>query len=898
MSWIPDRYRELRSLLRPDRIEDDVAEELELHLQLRAQDLQAQGMTAALAREEALRRFGDVQYFRRETVAIDESILRERKRMELFDSLRRELRQGARGLLRAPGFSLVILLTLALGIGASSAVFTLLKAVVLDPLPYPAAERLVVIKHPVPGISEGAEWNLSSASYFHFKERSRALEDLAVYVPSTMNVRGATDAQLVDVISATPNLFDMLGARPVRGRLFQPADGVPEASRVALISHGYWQREFGGSAEAIGSTITFEGTPAEIVGVLQEGFSIPERPADVYIARRMNPAGPHWNSHVLPSIAKLRAGATLEQLATELASLTAELPEAYPDVYAGFVEDSEFGTTVYPLRDTVVGANVARTLWVVLGAVLVVLLIACANVANLFLVRAEARRNELAVRSALGAERAHIFLQSAVEALLLCTTAGLASIWLAYIALRALVAMAPANLPRVAEVQLSSTTILTSLALAIVAALVFALFPVVRRTRDYSALREAGRGLTASRRQVSVRAALVTAQIAFALVLLAGAGLMLRSFQSMRAVDLGFDPERVLTLEVSLPYSSYNEHERVAFFWNEFMGRVRTLSGVAEVGGTIALPMAGGHPCAVLQVDPQPANARDLGCPAYNIVTPGYFEAAGIAVRGRTPTWDDVRSGTGAVVISESLANTLWPGENAIGRGVRVPNGATEFYRIVGVADDVRARGVREPAPNYVYYPIKPIQDAPLWQAQNALVLMVRTRTDDSERITTAIRDVLRELEPAAALGTVEQWQTYVDRSMASTTFTMILLGTAGGMALLLAVIGLYGVVAYIVNRRRSEIGVRMALGADRRAVGGMVVLQSLKLGTAGVAIGLVGAALTTHALRSLLFAIEPTDALTLTSVAFGLLAVSAIAALIPARRAASVSPVDALRSD
>jgi len=899
MSWVPDRYRELRSLLRRDRLDDEVDEELSLHLELRAADLERRGLSAAEAWEEARRRFGDLSKYRADTRAIDEDMLREQRRMELFDAVRRELRQGARGLMRSPGFTLVAVVTLALGIGASSAVFTLLKRVVLNPLPYPSSDRLVVLRHQVPGIGGDQEWGLSTGSYFHFRDRSSTLEELAVYASSRLNLRTTGDASLGGVIRATPNLFTLLGAQPVLGRVFREEDGQPEAARVVLLDHAYWQRAFGGRSDVIGTTLTYNGIPAEIVGVLAPGFRVPGMEGDVYVALRLDPAGPHWNSHYLRSIARMRPGVTLDAVQREVSALTPQLVESYPSAYnETFMQEAQFATRVHDLRSTVVGADVASILWVVLGAVAIVLLIAFANVANLFLVRSEVRRNEIAVRSALGADRVHLFVQSFVEALLLCLVAGAAAVWLANAALRLLTALAPDGIPRLYEVGLGSETVITAFALAIACGVALALWPVLRRSLDYGALREAARGLTLSRRRVHVRSALVAGQIALALVLLASAGLMLRTFQRMRAVDLGFDPDNVATLVVALPSAEYGEPSAAARFWEELAQRVQAIPGVQSVGGTIALPLAGDQPCAVLQVDVAPVDPTDLGCPAYNIVTPGYFETAGITVRGRIPTWNDIHAGTGAVVISRALAEMLWPGKDPIGRGVRVPQGGDAFYRIVGVADDVVGMDVRESPPNFIYYPIAPIEGAPLWGAQNALVVIVRTQLDDVGALTRGVRSILREMDPAVALGSVEPWRAIVNRAMATTTFTMVLLGVAGSMALLLAIVGLYGVIAYVVSRRRAEIGVRMALGADRRAIGSMVVLQSMRLAVAGVGVGLVGAAATTGALRTLLWGVTPTDGLTLTAVAILLLGVCTVAAYVPARRAAAVSPMDALRTD
>lgn len=897
MSWKPDRYGRLRSLLWRPSLDEEVREELEHHLAERIAANVARGMSEQAAREEALRRFGDVEKFARETVEIDESVLREARRMEVVDTLRRELKQSMRGLLRAPLFTIVAIVTLALGIGASTAVYTLLKAVVLNPLPYPAAERLVLIDHETPGLAAGSSWSLSSASYFHFRERMRTVDQVAVFWANTANLRAEGEAIRGTGVWVSANLLDMLGARPVLGRLLTESDDQADAPRVAVLGHDYWQSEFGGSRDVLGKVLEVNGNPTEIVGVLERGFMLPEQEADVLVARRLDPAGPHVNWHHMTGIARMKPGMTLAAVQSELTQLTVELPEQYPQVYSeGFMSDTKFSTRVQDLRESIVG-ELARVLWILLGSVAVVLVIAVVNVANLFMVRAESRRNEHAIRSALGAERAHLFVQSFSESMLIATIAGVLGTSLAYIGLKLLIASAPSSLPRMEEVALSTEHVLFGFALAILAGLAFALFPVIRRRVDYGPLREGGRGLTASRVQLRVRALLVTAQIALAVVLLASAGLMLRSFQAMRSVDLGVDPENVLTMTVTLPGRDYQSQEKAANYWRRLTEQVEALPGVVRMSASSGIPVASGMSCAVMTVNP-PVSADRLGCMPNMVVTPGFFEAVGIEVTGRTPTWDDVANGSGAVVVSRALVNLLWPGQDAIGRGIKVPQGDSNvYYTIVGIADDIRAEGVRKPATEMAYYPVREIEGAPLWGPITGAALLIRTSTSEPLQLAPAVRRIVSSLDPAAAIGDVAAYDDVIDRTMIQTTFTTVLLGIAGSMALVLSIVGLYGVVAYTVTRRRSEIGIRMALGARASQVGGMIVLQSMGLGALGVGIGLLGATVATQLLRSMLFEVEPTDGFTLTVVAFSLLLVAALASLIPAWRAAAVDPTETLRS-
>ena len=897
-TWRPDRYGALRRLLRGARIPEEVREELEHHIAERTAANVARGMSAEAAREDALRRFGSMERFRRETELIDESMEREARRMEVMSTLWRELQQAGRGLTRAPGFSIVAVVTLALGIGASAAVYTLLHRVVLEPLPYPAADRLVRIDHPVPGVQEGDVWGMSTASYQHFLERSSGLTALAVYRTYHANVQAGESTIMADVMQVTAGIFDLLGARAEVGRLLMPGDDEVGASRVAVVSHGYWERELGRDPAVVGRTLQLSGSAVEIVGVASADFEVAETTADVYVAMRINSAGPHYNSHPLNGIGLRAPGVDVAALQRELDNLTDGLPDAYPGVYRpAFMEDTRFGVRVQDLRAAIVG-DTAGVLWIILGSVVLVLLIACANVANLFLVRNESRQNELTIRSALGASRGHILVQSFSEALLLCVLAGMLGLWLAHNGLKVVIGLAPTSLPRVGEAGLAWATVGFASALVLLTTLVFALFPLLRRV-DWAVLREASRGSTASRRQLRVRGALVAAQIALAVVLLSAAGLMLRSFDQLRRADPGFDTENVIAVSVYLPATQYGNWDASTAFWESLSDRLAMLPGVQHVGTTSFLPLRGSIGCAVLVNRPAGAEGGGLDCVPNAIVTPGYFEALGIPVTGRTPTWDDVRRGSGAIVISRALADRIWPGEDAIGRFVRVPNVQPDegtWYEIVGVSEDVHLTKLEDPPTQIVHYPVRPIEGAPLWSPQTSQVLLVRTLMGEPLEITAAIRRTVRELEPGAALSEFRTLEQMAQQSRARTSFIMTLLGIAGLMALVLSIVGLYGVIAYTVGRRRGEIGIRMALGARASSVSGMIMLDSMRLGAIGVVLGLVGAALTTGAMRSLLFGVEPTDSVTLLAVALLLLAVAAGASLIPARRAARIDPAESLK--
>jgi putative ABC transport system permease protein len=897
MRFRPDLYSRLRELIWGARIEADVDEEFRAHLALRTEALRAAGLPEREARAEALRRFGDVGRFQAETAAIDHEAERERKRMEIVDSLRRELRHAARALLRARGFAVTTVLTLGLGIGASTAVFTMLDAVVLRPLPYHTSDRLARIDHPVPGVKAGSTWETASATYYHYTDQTRLFESVGAYVPMELTVRGLSEASRVRAARVTASLFDVLRARPAAGRLLEESDDFPDSPRVVL-GYDYWQRAFGGDPAVAGKTIEIEGIAFEIVGVAERGFSLPDRPTDIYIARGLQRTMEHRNWHHLHTLARLRPGITPELAQQELRTRQTQLVETYPGVYSeSFFESTGFAARVQDLRAHVIG-NMGRILWILLGAVGVVLVIACANVANLFLVRAESRSNEASIRVALGAGRTHLVLQSMAESVLLTLVAALVGVWFAALSLRLLLALAPSTLPRLDEVGLAGNAVWFALVLALTTGSVFGLFPVVRPRLSFAPLREGGRGLTTGRAQLHARSVLITAQIALALVLLAGSGLILRSFDRLRRLDTGIQEQNVLVADVSIPFGRYSTYAASTQFWRALMERLQALPGVTHAGAVSDVPLDGGKmACAILWTAPFAAEGEVPGCINTQTVTPGFFEALGVPVRGRFPGWNDIAAQTGAIVITNALAQRLWPGQDAVGKGIRGNNRGPVYYQIVGVIGDVRAEGLNRPPSEIVYFPSLPLKGAPLWGVATSLSVAIKLQSGDATTIAPALRRLLSELEPAAALGSLRTMEQIVTRSVSQTTFTMILLGISGLMALLISVVGLYGVITYVVNSRRAEIGVRMALGARAGAVAGRIVLHSIRLGAIGIAIGLPGAFLANRSLASLLFEVQPTDPLTLTAVSLILLSTCAVASFFPARRAARVSPVEALKS-
>jgi predicted permease len=883
-------------------LRDDVDAELRFHLEGRVEELIAAGMERPDAEREARARFGDLESHRRQLRAIDEEIQRMRERREIIDSLRREIRHALRALARTPAFTAMTLLTRAIGLGAATAIYAVLDAVVLRPLPYPHGDRLVSLTTPVPGITASPVWGLARHEMYHFARESRTLEAIAVFrggESTVMGDGGAHQAERARTAEVSASIFGVLGIAPERGRLFTVDDNRVRGYGVAVLGHAYWQRRFGGDPAVVGRTIDLDGFPVTIAGVLPARAQLPDRAVDVWLPLYMPPEMPAISNHVFRSIARLRAGVNVGAAQRELAALTARFPEVFPDVYsARMMATTGFTTAVTPLRDAVVGELVARALWIVFGAVGVVLLIAAANVANLFLVRLDTRRREVALRTALGADRGHLAWYFLSESLLLTLGAAAAAAAVAWAGLRLLVALAPATLPRLDEIGLSWRGIGFCVGCALLAGVVFGSLPLVRNSADLALLREGGRGATRSRGRLAARNVLVVGQVGLALMLLAAAGLLVQSLRNLHAVRPGFDPHDVVTTSLSLPYARYDSYERVSGFYQQLAARLAALPGVQAVGFGQELPPSVSDGCTtiVVEVPGRPGDRSD--CLQMMHVSPGYFAALRIPVRGHAPDWTETAQRTGAMVVSAALAARFWPGEEAIGRGAKCCNATPPFYRITGVTGDVRTHGLDRPPGQVAYFPLLPHAGTQGQAPPNNMEMVVRSAGADIGSLVPAIRRAVAALDPQVAVGRMEPMEAVLARSLARRSFTMVLLGIAAAMAVLLSAVGIYGVISYVVAQRRGEIGIRLALGADAGRVRALVVSQSLALALAGVLLGLGGAVLTTRLLGALLFGVSPTDPVVLAVATAAVIALGAAASYAPARRASRVDPAEALRAD
>ena len=812
--------------------------------------------------------------------------------------MHQDFQLAARAIRRSPAFALAATATLTIAFAAAVALFTLVDAVLLRPLAYPDSDRLLALRNRVDGISP-TPWGLSQAQYFDFGQHASSFEKIGVYVTSEFAFSDGEGAEQVTVTHASASLLEALHARSTLGRIIREEDTRPGANPVVVLGHEFWVRRLGADSGVVGRLMQIEGRAREVVGVLAPRFDLPDRRTSVWLPLTLDPGAPPVNSHFLSAIGRLRRGASVDQARAELTNLVRRYPDIFARAYSpSFMRESRFAPEAVTLHESVV-AGVERMLWVLLATAGLLLLIACANVANLFLVRFRHRSHELGIRMALGADVRHVARLTLTEALIVTLAAGAAAILIASVALGALLAAGFIEVPRADVVAVGWRGVLLAVALSVAAGTALGLMPVIGMRRHGHTLVSPQRSVTHSRGTTRLQNGLVVAQVALSVVLLAAGGLMTRSVANLLRVEPGLDPNEVVALAVSLPAARYGSHELASRFYESLLGRIRQLPGVLGAGATTALPLAGAAGCAAIFVEDAPLTpGGNPPCVPVRRITPGYFETLDIAVRGSTPDWSDTNARTAGAVVSRALAQRLWPGQTAIGKGIRGNGWARPFYRVTGVTEDVREAGLDQPPIEAVYFPMVPMEGAPLWAPARRMTLVVRTQSTHPETLVPAIRRVLTDLDREVPLGTVMTMTEVVARSMIRTTAVMVLLGIGAGVALLLGAVGLYGLLAYKVSSRYREIGIRAALGSGRRELAGLIVREALALTGIGVLAGITAAALTTHVLDKLLFGIGALDPITLAAACLSLLATALVASYLPARRAAIVDPIVVLRAE
>jgi predicted permease len=820
----------------------------------------------------------------------------------------RDLRTGMRALGRRPLFTTVAVFVLALGIGATSAIFTLVDAVVLSPLPFHEADRLVAVQHSAPGrgLSDAGQ---CAAWHFTYEEESRVFEDLGMFSGSSASVTGTGNPEAVPVLSVTDGVFRAVGLVPTVGRIFTPADMDPDGPPTIMLGHGYWRSRFGADPSVVGTTLVVNGVSREIIGVAPAEVSGLGMEPALITPLRFRMSSLFVGNIGYGAVGRLRDGVSLDEAAEDLNRVLPMAWEKFPGgPVASSSDPSHYVAEVYPLKDDLVG-GVADLLWVLMGGVAVVLLIACANVANLFLVRADGKDGEMAVRVAMGASGRRIGWEYLKESLLLATAGGIGGLVLAQVGLRSVLAMAPTSLPRLEEVKLDTTVLVFTLCVSLGSGLFFGIFPLLRLRRGdpVSALKDGSRTRVGDRRGSRTQSFLAVSQMALALVLLVASGLMLRSFQAMSNVDPGFrEPEDVLSIRLYIPGREIPDGAGVAAAYEAIVHSLEQIPGVTGVGLATDIPMDLGN-----NVNPFFVRGQVLDPDGPRIsrrhkwIGEGYLETLGIPLlAGRSFTWDDVHDRAPVAMLSERLARQVFGStEAAMGQYIAARPDPPVWKEVVGIVADVRDDGMDADPPALVYWPQVTLGfwegNAPdqvqTWRGSGIAIRSDRLGTPGFlEEVEEAVWAVNGNLPLLGATPLDE----LVAASMARTSFAMILMGLAGAVSLLLGLVGVYGVISYAVSQRGRELGMRMALGAQRGTVLGMVVRQGMILAGGGVAVGLVLAVGATRLMSSVLFGVEAVDVPTYASVAAGLLVVAALASYLPARRAAGVDPVEALRAE
>ncbi len=892
----------LRQLFSRRRLYRELSEEIQAHLDEQVEELVADGMPRKEAKQAALRAFGNTD-------------LVEEKSLDVWawpsvENLLWDIRYGLRTLLHDPVFMVAALLTISIGIGANATVFTVVNSILLRPLPYPQANQLVALHQTAPGAEGLADFEngllLSPSMYFTYAEHNRTFQSLGVWITGTANLTGLAEPEQVRTVGVSDGVLQTFSVPPAVGRWLEQADQVPRGPERVMLSYGYWRRRFGGSQTVIGRNITLDARPREIVGVMPEGFQFVNADFDVIVPLAFDRGSVILAGFGYHGIARLKPGTTIAAANSDIARMLPIWMDSWsngPGSNSHIYETWKITPMIRPLKQEVIG-NIGDLLWVVMGTIGLVLLISCANVTNLLLVRVETRQQELAVRSALGAGWAQIVRGLLVESVMLGLMGGVVGMGFAYASMRFLVMMGPSNLPRLNEISLDARTLGFTFVLSVLSSLLFGLVPALRYAgpRSGPALRNAGRNISPGRERHRARNFLVVGQVAMALVLLVSAGLMIRTFQALRTVDPGFaDAHHLQLLRISIPGSLVAEPERVTRIQNGILETLTAIPGVKSAGFVSEMPMEGFDSDwdEIFAEDKVYADNAIPPLRLYKHISPGLLETAGTRlVAGREMTWSEIYGLQPVVMVSENLAREMWSTPSAaVGKRLReFPR--MPWHEVVGVIQDVREKGLQEKAPEIVYWP--PLMENAFGpgpaQATRTVTFAIHSDRAGTESFLNEVRAAVWSVNAELPLASVRTMQEVYDQSMARTSFTVVILGVAAAMALALGIIGIYGVMSYTVSQRQCEIGIRLALGAQPGHVLQMVLKQGTRLALVGVAIGIGVAFGLTRLMSSLLFGVTAHDPLTFAGVAALLMVTALLACYIPARRAMLVDPVVAFR--
>ena len=864
----------IRNTIRRQRIDRELSEELGSYVELLTEKNMKQGMNERDAWRAAMLETGGVEQVKEE--------VRANRAGFALETFFQDLRYGLRSLRKKPGFTLTAVIALALGIGANTAIFSVINGVLLRSLAYRDASSIVMVWEK--NIRGGRSQNsVSPANFLDWQKQSRSFEQIAATWDTRSNLTSAGEPEEIQVQRVSADFFSVLGVSPQRGRSFTKEEDQPDRNTVVILSDDLWQRRFGGNPAIIGQPVTMNGWSMTVIGVMPPGFHFLNTQVQAWIPIALDPAN-EWrkSGRFLRSVARLKAGVSVQQAQAELDAIGTQLEVAYPDYNKGW------GVNLVPMHEQIVG-DIRPVLLVLLAAVAFVLLIACANVANLLLSRAASRQKELALRAALGADRLRLIRQMLTESVLLALMGGALGVGLAYWGIQVLIALAPDNIPRLTEITIDPRVLAFTFGISLLTGVLFGLVPALQSSRPdlNDALKEGARGSSGGNRVV--RNIFVVAEMALALVLLVGAGLMLRSFSQLHQVKTGFETENVLTLRVQLPIRKYAEPRQRAEFFKRAEERIATLPGVKSVGAISYLPLTGLASNTAFQLATEPQRPpTELPGTEVRAITPGYFKAMGIPLlKGRN--FDERDGGDSRVlIINETLAKKYFPNQNPIGQRLIIhwePDFADE---IVGVVGDVKETAL-EQEPNAAIYwphPREPYQ---------FMTFVLRAAMDPAP-LSAAVAKEIHAIDPDQPVSDVRMLDQVVAKSIARPRFNTLLLAIFAGVALILASVGIYGVMNYSASQRTQEIGIRMALGAKPADIFRLVVGHGMKLTAAGIAIGVIASLVLTRVMSNLLFGVTATDLPTFLGVSALLTAVALLANYIPARRATRVNPVVALR--
>lgn len=881
---------------------DDLSVSIAEHLEEKIDELMEGGMTRREAEQAARREFGSVTQIQERS--------REQWQWPAVESILRDMRYALRKLRRAPGFAITVVLTLAIGIGANTAVFSVLNCLLFKPLPYPEPDQLVDLRLLAPGAPGLMDFygalHLSASMDLTFAAHNKAFQSVGVYTLGTANITGLAEPEEVHTVQVSSGVLETLNVPAIAGRWFAPAEQLPRGPQAVILGYGYWQRRFGGERSAIGRTIDIDSRPHVIVGVMPQGYGIVNNDFDLLTPLAFDPNKQIAAGFGFTGIGRLKPGVTIAQANADITRLLGVWMDSWsngPGTDAHFYLTWKISPALRPLKEMVVG-EIGSMLWVVMGTIGLVMLIACTNIANLLLVRAEGRQQELSVRAALGAGRARIARELLIESVTLGLIGGIAGLAVAFGGLRLLVALKPANLPRLSEIALDARSVAFTVALSVLAGLIFGAIPALKYAgaRQLLALNSnSGRSASVSRERLRGRFVLVVTQVAMALVLLVSAVLMIRTFAALHAVDPGFsDPQHLQTLRTSIPATLVSDPVQVVHLQQTILDKLAAVPGVTSAGMVYAVPMQGiGHNWDDVYFQGRVYPNNEPPMRLYSYVVPGYFHTMGTRIlAGRDITWDDIYTNHPVGIITENLAReNFGSAAAALGQHFR-EYPSMPWHEVIGVVQDVSENGVDEKAPALVYWPPFAEFGPGNNDAMRSVTFVVRSNRAGSDTLIRELQQAIWSVNGSLPVASIQTMDQIYSQSLARTSFTLTMLGIAGSMALILGILGIYGVISYSVAQRRREIGIRLALGAQRQTLRWMFVRSALVLTGIGVAIGLCAASGLMQLMKSLLFGISPLDPLTYISVPLVLLFIGMLASVLPAQRAAAVDPAEALRAD